>query len=234
MTAIGQLAMATAAFVGTHLIMSHPLRAPLVRIAGVNGFAILYSLVAFITFGWIYWAWGNVPATPPAYVPGAGIWIAASVIMWLASVLLAGSFIGNPALPAPNATSAALRNPTGVFAITRHPMMWSFALWAIVHGVIWPTPENHVLTAAILTLALVGSAGQDIKKAQVMGDAWRQWCRRTAFFPFAGQFSGRVPIGAAWPGWPALLGGTGLWLVFSWAHTPLGGRMPAGIWHWLG
>ena len=99
---------------------------------------------------------------------------------------------------------------------------------------IWPTPENHVLSTAILILALGGALGQDMKKAALMGDAWRGWARRTAFVPFSGQIGGRIPWGAALPGSIAFIGGTILWLVLTWAHTPLGGRMAAGIWRWIG
>ncbi|MEQ1509458.1 MAG: NnrU family protein, partial [Sphingopyxis sp.] len=188
MSPISTLAFACASFVGSHFALSHPLRGPLSGMMGEGAFRGLYSLVAFATFGWIIWAWLAVSATPPTYVVGDHGWIAASVVMWLASVLLAGSFFGNPAMPSPGASAMAMRNPLGVFAITRHPMMWSFALWAIVHMALWPTPENHVLSTAILALALGGAAGQDGKKARVMGDAWRGWCRRTSFFPFAGIF----------------------------------------------
>lgn len=233
MTETGQLALASAALVGTHFALSHPLRAPLAKLLGEGAFRGVYSLVAVACFVWIYFAWPTAPASTPAYFASEGAWIAGSVAMWLASVMLVGSFFGNPALPAPGALQAALRNPVGVFAITRHPMMWSFAIWAVVHMLLWPTPENHIVSTAILILALGGALGQDAKKAQLMGDAWRGWSRRTAFVPFAGQVGGRIPLGAAWPGVIALGGGTLVWLLFTWAHTPLGARMAAGIWRWL-
>ncbi len=237
MSPIAQLIAACVLFVGTHFLLSHPLRRRLPEMMGEGAFRGLYSLVALASFGWIIWAWLAVPATAPTYVPGDNGWIAATIAMWIASVLLAGSFIGNPALPSPTsvavARAAALRKPLGVFAITRHPMMWSFAIWAIVHVLIWPTPENHILTTAILVLALGGAAGQDSKKATLMGDAWRGWCRRTAFFPLSGQISGRISWGAAWPGAVALVGGTALWLLLTWAHTPMGSRMAAGVWRWF-
>ena len=65
-----------------------------------------------------------------------------------------------------------------------------------------------------------------------MGDAWRGWMRRTAFFPFAGQISGRIPWAAAWPGWFVLLLGLALWLGATWAHVPLGAQVAAGLWRW--
>ena len=233
MEAMHGLIAACAAFVGTHLLLSHPLRAPLVRMLGAGGFAIAYSLVALATFGWIIWAWVAMPLSPPHFVPGDGAWAAASVAMWLATLLLVGSFSRNPAMPAPGAAEAAMRTPTGVFAITRHPMMWSFALWALVHILIWPTPENHILATAILLLAIIGSAGQDRKKAAQMGDAWRGWQSRTAFVPFAGQIAGRTPWGAIWPGFGQILLATALWAAITWAHMPAGARVAAGVWRWL-
>ena len=76
-------------------------------------------------------------------------------------ILFVGSFVGNPALPGAPRVSA----PSGVFAITRHPMMWGFALWAIVHLIVVATPKALLFDGAILFLALVGSVGQDRKKA---------------------------------------------------------------------
>ena len=236
MSPMAQLGAAGAAFIGTHLVMSHPLRRPLVSLLGEGGFRILYSVVALATFGWMIHTWMAVPATAPAYVPGDLVWGIATAVMWFASVLLAGSFFGNPALPAPPgiAASAARRDPMGVFAITRHPMMWSFALWGIVHTAIWPTPENHALAGIITLMALIGSAGQDLKKARLMADAWMTWRRRTSFFPFAGQLTGQRGWHVTWPGWGVLGLGTLIWLIATWAHTPLGGRVAAGVWRWVG
>ena len=44
MTALVALELASAAFIGTHLLMSHPLRPGLVKALGERGFAILYSI----------------------------------------------------------------------------------------------------------------------------------------------------------------------------------------------
>ena len=234
MSPLTSLSLACGSFVGTHLLMSHPLRAPLVRMLGPKGFQALYILISLGTFGWIIGAWRALPAMAPAWVAGDGLWMVATILMGFASILLAGSFIGNPAMPSSGALSMAMRNPVGVFAITRHPMMWSIALWAIIHLLIWPTIANGIVCFSILILALVGAAGQDGKKAQAMGDAWRGWCRRTAFFPFTGQISGRIGWATAWPGWGALLGGGAIWLLATWTHVPLGASMAAGIWRWWG
>ena len=61
MTMVG---IAGLVFVGTHFLLSHPLRAPLVAQLGERGFLILYSLVAIVTLGWLVIAYRAAPMTP--------------------------------------------------------------------------------------------------------------------------------------------------------------------------
>jgi uncharacterized membrane protein len=229
---MGELIAALAAFVGTHFLLSHPLRAPLVARIGAAAFQGLYSLVAFATLYWVYVAFKAAPVSPALWVVGDGLWIVATLLMLLASVLFAGSFAGNPALAAPGAEKAAAQPARGVLAITRHPMMWSFALWAIVHILVAPYAASIVLCGGIALLALGGSLGQDRKKSSLMGDNWRDWTRRTSFVPFGGQISGRISWVAAYPGITAFLGGVILWLLATYLHPVLGGPI-AGIWRWI-
>jgi uncharacterized membrane protein len=219
------LILALAAFVGTHFLMSHPLRAGMVARLGAGGFQGVYSLVSLATLGWAAYAFREAPLGMPLWSAGDGLNIAATAIMFLASVLLAGSFVGNPALPQPGADRLAAQPARGVFAITRHPMMWSFALWSLAHVIVSPRPAVLVLSGFIALLAIGGAAGQDAKKAKLMGESWQGWVSRTSFVPFA--------KGAAWPGRIALVGGTILWLIATFAH-PLAGAPTAGIWIWLG
>ncbi len=220
-------------FVGSHLLLSHPLRAPLADRMGERAFQIVYSVVAIATLILVVQAWRGMPPEPPLWVVDDALWALASLIVLFASILFMGSLIGNPALPAPGAAFAAQAAPRGVFAITRHPMMWAFALWAFAHALVRPTPAQIVLSAIVAVLALVGSAGQDAKKARLMGDAWRHWAARTSFIPFARQVSGVTPWGDTIPRGHALAGGLVLWLAATWAHGALG-YMVAGIWRWVG
>ncbi|MBA4766710.1 MAG: MFS transporter [Porphyrobacter sp.] len=218
------LAAANAAFVGLHFAMSHPLRAPLVKALGAGGFTLAYTVVSFATLGWVAHAFG---AAPGADLPGSGEigWLAATILTWFAMVLLAGSLIGNPALPTPMAEAQARAEPKGVFRVTRHPMMWGIGLWALSHMVLFWSTRTMVTAFAMGVLALVGSKLQDGKKAALMGEAWAEWSSRTSYWPRFGQlFSvGAVP----------LVVGTVLWLAASWIHLWHAG-IPAGVWKWLG
>ena len=222
------VALAAASFVGTHFVLSHPLRAPLVTVLGEAGFMIAYSLVAFATLGWMAQAYKTAPATAPLWEVGDGLWALATLVMLVASILLAGSLIGNPALPGP--PTAAPKEARGAFAITRHPMMWAMALWGVVHILVFPVIANICLAGAIIVLALVGAALQDKKKESLQPERWRAWESRTSFWPFAAIASGKARFGGFRP--HDLAGGLVIWLVATWGHLPAAG-VAAGIWRWF-
>jgi uncharacterized membrane protein len=212
------LFLSSIAFVGTHFLMSHPLRPRLVASLGEKAFHGVYSLVSLVLFGLMIYFYRVIGREPPLWDAGDAGWIAGTILMWLGSILFAGSFIGNPALPGARGPSGG---PKGVFVITRHPMMWGFALWAIVHLMVIGMPKALVFDVAIVVLALAGALLQDRKKANLMGEAWHEWTAQTAFVPFTG--------GVAYPGTVAFVGGTLLFLIATWLHP-----VPAGIWRWIG
>ena len=227
------LIVACIAFVGTHFMLSHPLRRPIVDRIGEGPFLGVYSLVAFATLGWMVWAYRAIPDAPPLWTVGNGLWALATGLTWLASVLFVGSLIRNPAMPDPTGAPRKVPAPRGVFAITRHPMMWGFALWALAHIAIFPPPAQIVLAFTIGLLALVGAALQDGKKRRLQPDFWPRWQAVTSYIPFAAIGRGTAQLAAAWPGTVPVVGGTVLWLAASWAHLPLAG-WDAGVWRWVG
>lgn len=223
MTGLGGLALASAAFVGTHFLMSHPLRAPMVGALGERGYSLTYVVVSFATLYAMVHFYHPAFAQSPAVLWDSGLlgWVAATLLMWVGSILFVGSLRKNPAFPTGGKPVMRIGEARGVFAITRHPMMWGFAIWALVHVIANPTPASLIVSAAIAILALGGAYGQDFKKARLVGEPWRDWVARTSFVPF-----GR---GWASPGTFALVGGTLLWLAATWAHGALGYRL-AGVW----
>ncbi|CAE6787471.1 hypothetical protein R75465_04344 [Paraburkholderia aspalathi] len=224
------VAAAAVAFVGSHFVLSHPLRRRLVSTIGETGFLGVYSLVAFATLGWLIAAYLKAPLTAPLWQAGDGVWAVATVIMLIASILLMGSLIRNPALPTGGRPAAFPAAALGVYAVTRHPMMWSFVLWGLCHIAVFPMAKSNIVATAIVILALVGAALQDRKKEQLQPDLWPEWESKTSYLPFAAIAAGRARLGGF--GLHALLGGFVVWLVATWAHMPLTG-WAAGIWRWL-
>jgi uncharacterized membrane protein len=218
------LTVASLLFVGSHFLMSHPLRAILVGRFGMNGFMTFYSAISLLTFVWMIIAFGRAPKADGLWPVGDIVWIVASVLTLMASVLFAGSFIRNPSLPGVPAALAA-QTPSGVFKATRHPMMWGFALWGVGHILVAPRIDNFIFAGSLVFLALAGSKAQEIKKRNLMGGQWAKWLRSTYFFvrPAALLRAGIVP-------W---LLGILIWVIATWAH-PFWGVGGAGLFRWLG
>jgi uncharacterized membrane protein len=191
---------------------------------GAGGFQAAYSVVSFATLGWVYFAFVAAPAKD---LNGSGEigWIIATVLTLPAMILLAGSLIGNPALPTPMAEQQARAEPKGVFRVTRHPMMWGIGLWALSHIILFWSTRTLVTALAMGILALVGAKLQDAKKEALMGAAWAEWESKTSYWPRLGKL---LSVGAV-----PLLWGTALWLGASWLHLWRAG-IPAGVWQWLG
>lgn len=217
------LAAACMAFVGSHFLMSHPLRAFLLRRFRANGFMLFYSAVSLLTFAWMAFEFVRAPKEAYAWPVGDVVWIAASIITLVAAVLFTGSFVRNPSLPGmPDAMAA--QKPFGVFKATRHPMMWGFALWGVAHILVAPRFDNFLFSGSIIFLALVGAKGQEIKKRKLNGVEWDSWLRRTRF--------GIRPDGLLRAGWGPWLGGVLLWTAATWAH-PYWGVAGAGMFKYL-
>ena len=81
-----------------------------------------------------------------------------------------------------------------------------------------------LIGALLMVTKTIGAAGQDRKKAALMGEAWEDWASRTSFLPFA---NGLKPMGMF-----ALIGGTILFLAATFAHQWYVGAK-AGLFLWL-
>lgn len=221
MTPVVSLALATTAFVGTHLLMSHPLRSGLVSRLGSTGFLAFYALVSLATLGWMIVAWRADTHSIPLWIAPLWWWPVASGLMLLASILLVGSLVRNPAFPGPASAISKIGPAGGVFAITRHPMNVSFILWALVHISLSGSARNLIVAGGILVLAWAGSLGQDRKKRMLIGEPWRDWEARTSFLPFGALLQGQASWRTAFPGWGVILLGVLLWSAVTSYHAPL-------------
>lgn len=225
MNEVTWLAIWAFAFFASHILMSHPLRAPMVKAFGTMGFQVVYSIISLGTL--IMAARAYSPAQEGAnwmWTMNYYNWGIATFLVWIGMILFVGSVRRNPAMPHPEAKAYASSPAEGVYAITRHPMMWGFSLWAIGHIIVNPTVPSFIISAMIIGTALIGAAGQDKKKAALMGEAWDDWSSRTSFWPYGKGFNAFGTF--------ALVGGTILFLGLSFAHQWLVGAK-AGIFLWL-
>ena len=73
-------------------------------------------------------------------------------LKWLAVVLMLPAFIlfaGSLTTKNPTAIGGQGAEPRGMIRITRHPMLWSFAIWAILHALANGTQSGLVFFGAI-------------------------------------------------------------------------------------
>lgn len=219
------LIAATAAFVATHFLMSGPLRRPLVSMIGEQGFLLAYSLVSISTLAWAIVVFDRTGAEWSAWNGMAPVpWAIASLLTLTALALLIPSFARNPALPGKNAAGLGTVVPVGVFKVTRHPMMWGIAIWALGHMIAAPTARVLILMTGLIVLALVGSHFQDKRKLAGNKREFGPWQRRTTFWPNFGEL---LRLHSIWL--IAFL----LWFIATWIHYQFFG-IPAGLWLWLG
>ena len=81
--ALTSLLAASIAFVGSHVALSHPLRAPLAARLGEKGFLGLYSLVSLAAFAWLLTL--HEAASGRVYAAYGGMYISVA-ILWLWTV----------------------------------------------------------------------------------------------------------------------------------------------------
>lgn len=218
------LALGMIAFVGTHLLMSHPLRPVMVRRLGPGAFLGIYSLISMVTLTLAVIAFGKAPATPQLWDGQALLpWLLASLLTLVASALFLASLVGNPALAGTDVSGLSTRLPFGAFKVTRHPMMSAFTLWGVAHILVAPSARSVILAGGIITLSVIGSWGQDAKKVALHGQDWRAWKKRTSFLPNPAALG---HLGFYW------LGAVPLWMLLTWLHLKVA-MIPAGLWLWL-
>jgi uncharacterized membrane protein len=232
--AMTQFVLLLSAFVVSHIALATPpIRDGLVARLGENGFRIGYSILSLVLLIGAIRAYQPL-AEVPLWEAGVGAFHAANLVMLLASILFVGSLTPrNKALAGVPASVSGSDGPVGVLRWTRHPMMWAFGLWAVVHVWLsgdWPT---IVLAGGLGLLAIVGAAFQDGKKAKQLGSDWKIYAARSSFVPFVAILTGKQPVSAVWPGLVPVVGGILFWLALTWLHPSLMGAPVVGVWELL-
>lgn len=219
------LVAAVAVFVVSHLVLSAaPLREPAVTRIGEWPFRILYSTVSLALFGWIIAAF--------AAAPRLDLWSPPSILRLLAAMIVLFSFVLVVAgLTAPNPTAvgqerAMAAPPSGVLAVTRHPMMWGIVLWGIAHLLANGDARGMIVFAGMIILAAAGMAHLEARKKAAMGATWDAFAARTSVWPFAAVAAGRAQLNLADLGWGRIGLALAVYAGLLYAHRILFGVAP--------
>lgn len=222
--------LALAAFLAAHVVPARSgLRAALVARLGERAYLIGYSLLSLALLAWLIAAAIRAPGVPlwPTTLEHYRV---ALVLMLPACILM----VGGAASPNPLSVSFASAGyepaAPGVVGVTRHPLLWGFALWAIAH--ILPNGElvPLIMFGGFGLFALVGMAIVDRRKRRQLGPEWERLAAPTSTLPFASWFRHRAA--RRWrPGATlvTLAGGTALYLLLLWLHPRIIGPDPTAV-----
>jgi uncharacterized membrane protein len=221
------LILACAVFLATHFVPSTPLRGALVRATGQWVYTGIYSLVAFATIGWMIWAYQRAPLVPLWTAQLPALRMLPAIVLPVSFILLAcGLFARNPTIVGADKLLKSPEPARGMIRVTRHPLMWSFLLWALAHIAARGDLKSLIFFGSFALLAGVGTLLMDRRKQQTLGEDWARFAAVTSNLPFAAILQGRNRFDAKEIGWRNPLIGLALYALFFWLHPVLFGTRP--------
>jgi uncharacterized membrane protein len=145
-------------------------------------------------------------------------------------LLVAGLTSPNPLSIGAGARGFHAARP-GIVSVTRHPVIWALALWALAHI----PPNGDVATLILFGLlagsSLAGPPSLDAKRRARLGAAaWAELAGATANLPFAAQATGRARLDGRGIGVWRLIGGAVLYWLLLAAHEAVVGVAPLADW----
>ncbi len=214
-------------FLAIHIVPATPLRGQAVAYMGEGPYLGIFSLVSLLAIWWWVSAFEGAPYEP-------GLWSYAQWWPWLKAAILLVAFVLLVAgISSPNPTTpragALLERPgvgAGIFAITRHPVMWAFGLWGIAHFLSQPNWRGFWFFGIFAITALGGAVLQEMRKARTYGGSWQNFTRKTSFIPFVALVQGRASLRFADIGWWRVALAVLLWAAVLHLHARLFGAAP--------
>jgi len=217
------LAAAFTFVVGHFAISSTPLRPLLLGVLGRPVYTVLYSLAALAAMVWLIRAYQSAPFYF-LWNRAAG-WQMLTLVLMLpaAFFFVMGATQGNPAVAFQEGVLQHGTPTRGVVRITRHPMLWSYTLWAGGHIIGRGEASALVFYGAFLVLALVGMPLIDRRRRREQGAAWQRFEGMTSIVPFAAIRAGRNQLVLSEIGWWRPLLALALYLALIFIHPRLMG-----------
>ena len=189
------IAVLSAMFVGSHVLLAtSSVRSRLVGRLGETGFAVVYSLVAWATFGvgLFYFDQHRLEGPPGLHAPWM-VWpaIVTSVagLVLVVSIVAPSGYAESPSAIFPG----DIDEPRGIERITRHPQFAGIALFGLGHCLLAQTMVGVVYFGSFVILGFGGGAHQDRKLRARRGEAYGDYLRKTSLVPFAAILFGRQP-----------------------------------------
>jgi len=192
---------------------------------GESGFRIAFSLLSVVSIVLLVMAWRAAETTPLWFAPVWLRWLLAA-LMLVAFVLFMASHRRNPTAIGGDRLIGA--EATGIQRVTRHPMLWSFAIWAAVHMLGNGDTASLVFFGAFLVTALAGMPSIDAKLARRRPQDWARLAATTSILPLGAIATGRNHLAVGEIGWVPPVAGLVAWAALLHLHATLFG-VPPGL-----
>ena len=129
------LSMVTGAngHLGNNLVRQLLGRGQAVRAMGERAYRGLFSLVSAVALGWLIYAYAEAPYEELWPQAPWSRWLPLLAMPFALFFLVCALTSRNPSMAGMEKSVDAQYPITGVLTITRHPLLWSFALWGLAH-----------------------------------------------------------------------------------------------------
>ncbi len=231
--AMTRLAVAAGFWIALHVVLAgSPLRWAIAGKIGENGFRGLFSILSAIGIVWLAIAYRGATSAESFY----GLRLIETWMLWVPPVIMAPAlvlFVGSLTVPNPTMVmgerllAARDAEPArGVLRVTRHPMLWSFLLWAASHLVANGDLASYLLFGCIMIVAAAGMGSIDRKQSRRDPEGWKRFAAVTSVVPFAAIIAGKNRLVLEEIGWSRIGLAAALWVALVALH-PLVFGVPA-------
>lgn len=234
------LIIAALIFLGLHVAAFGtlcPWRAQLLEKFGKRNYHIGFSVASILSLLFFFHAykaapyietWGQLAWFKPLAAP----FMLAAFVFIAAGVRCPHHGCGCGCPCATGDTTPTPPEVKGVLRITRHPIVWGLALWALLHLIANGDVASLILFGSLYGLCVAGSFSLDKKQQAALGDNWQAYADVTSNRPFQAIREKRNSLGD-WRvlllqeiGWKRLAAALGAYVVIGWLHVKLLGVSP--------
>ncbi|HEY1533834.1 MAG TPA: NnrU family protein [Polyangiaceae bacterium] len=223
-----RLALASFMWFGIHaFVAGSELRWFVVQRLGQRFFAGIFSILSLASLWFLIASYRKASFYPLWFAPPPIHWLPL-LVMPLALTLLVGAFsVPNPTAVGAEQVLQRTDAARGVLRITRHPFLWSVALWSGAHLLVTGHVAAILFFGSFLATALRGTSSIDGKRRRTNRAEFARYAEVTSNLPFAAIVAGRNRLawGELWV--PVVIAGL-LLAVLIHLHQRLFGFSPFG------
>ena len=223
-----RLALASFVWFGIHaFVAGSELRWFVVQRLGQRTFTGIFSILSLASLWFLIASYRKASFYPLWFAPPPIHWLPL-LVMPLALTLLVGAFsVPNPTAVGAEQVLQRTDAARGVLRITRHPFLWSVALWSGAHLLVTGHVAAILFFGSFLATALRGTSSIDEKRRRTNKAEFARYAEVTSNLPFAAIVAGRNRLawGELWV--PVVIAGL-LLAVLIHLHQRLFGFSPFG------